>query len=97
MLEKLDPLITTPEIEPPVMFTLDEAKLVAFSAVKSPLDGAVAPIGVLLILPPAIVTAVELNLLIVPLDAITPLVTDKLLIVAVLLTWSWSTFHKAVE
>lgn len=41
------PLIATPVIDPPVMFTLLDAKLVACSEVKSPLDAPVAPIGVL--------------------------------------------------
>lgn len=48
VLENVEPLIATPLIEPPVMFTWDDAKLVALSAVKSPLDAPVAPIGVLL-------------------------------------------------
>jgi hypothetical protein len=60
LLDDNDPLIPTPEIDPPVMFTLLDAKLVALRAVKSPLDGLVAPIGV-----PAIVPAVR------PLDTAT--------------------------
>ena len=88
-LDAVHPFVTPPLLPVSAFDTATRVKLA--------LDEAVAPIGVLLIFPPAIVTAVELKMLIVALDAITPLVTVRLLIVAVLLTVSWSTTSSAVD